>query len=63
MNQSRNLFYIIVSIATCVVGYNIHHSIFWCIMDFIFWPFAITKWLICHQINIEIIKQSFSFLM
>jgi hypothetical protein len=49
--------------ATAMVGYTIHHSIFWAIVDFLFWPVVVIKWLICHDINISIIKQTFGFLL
>lgn len=57
------LIFIILAIATAVVGYEIHHSIFWSIVDFFFWPFALLKWFLCQEINLSIIKQAFSFFL
>lgn len=57
------LFYIIIALFTSVVGYKIHGSIFWAIVDWIFWPFVWLKWFICQEVNISIIKEAFSFFL
>jgi len=57
------LIYAIFSICTAMVGYTIHKSIFWSIMDFIFTFIAWTKWLICHEVSLTIIKNTFSFFL
>jgi len=51
--------------STCVsmIGYTIHGSIFWCILDFIFAPIAVAKWLVCQEITLAIIKQTFAFFL
>lgn len=48
---------------TAMVGYQIHGSIFWSVMDFIFWPLAWCKWFIMHEVSVSIIKQAFSFFL
>lgn len=53
---------LIFKIFICMVGYTIHGSIFWSIMDFIFSPFALIKWMVYHQITFVIIQQTFAFL-
>jgi len=58
---SSSVLYLIISIATAVIGMQIHNSVFWAIVDFFFWPFAWLKWLICHEVSISIIKEAFSF--
>lgn len=55
------LIYLIIAVCTAMVGYHIHGSIFWSIVDFIFWPFVIIKWLICKQLTLAIIKATFAF--
>ena len=55
--------YTLLSIATAIIGYHIHNSIFWAIMDFIFTPLAWIKWLICQEVNLTIIKESFAFFL
>lgn len=44
-----------------MVGYQIHGSFFWAVLDFFFWPFAIVKWLICQQLTLTVIKATFAF--
>lgn len=53
--------FFIVAILVSMVGYTIHGSLGWAIVDFFFWPFAVVKWLICHEVSLSIIKQTFSF--
>ena len=48
-------------IATAMIGYTIHHSLFWAIMDFIFTLVAWCKWLIMHQVTLSVLKQTFSW--
>lgn len=55
------LLYIIFCVLTAMVGYTIHHSIFWSIVDFFFTPFAIAKWLIYHEITLPVIKATFAW--
>ena len=59
--QKSGLFYSLICLLTAMVGYNIHGSLFWSIIDFFFTPFAWAKWLIMHQVNLTIIKSTFSF--
>ena len=63
MNKVSEWIYLILSIATGMIGYHIHGSVFWAIMDFIFMPFVWCKWLIMHQVNMSIIKHTFMFFM
>lgn len=60
--MGHGFIYFIFSVITAMIGYNINHSIFWSIMDFIFTPFAWCKWLIMHQVTFSIIKNTFMFL-
>ena len=57
------IIYTILSVMTAMVGYTIHHSIFWSIMDFLFTPLVWIKWLICQEVNLTIIKQTFQFFL
>ena len=57
----RNALYIICACCTSMVGYHIHGSFFWAIVDWPFWPFAWVKWLIMHEVNLSIIKATFEF--
>jgi hypothetical protein len=66
-NKSRVVWnpgiYSILALLTAMIGYQIHNSFFWAIMDFFFMPFAWIKWLIMHEVNITIIKETFSFFL
>lgn len=62
MKSLSNLIYTLCALATAMIGYQIHNSLFWSIIDFLFMPLALAKWLICHEITLLIIKQTFSFL-
>jgi hypothetical protein len=44
-----------------MIGYNIHGSIGYAIVDFFFAPIVWIKWLIYHEVNLTIIKETFSF--
>lgn len=52
---------IIFTLPTAMIGYHIHGSVFWSIVDFIFWPIAWAKWLILQEVNLTIIKETFQF--
>lgn len=61
MNKVYSWLYVVVSTATAMIGYNIHHNWFYSILDFIFTPIAWIWWLINHDVNLTIIKDTFSF--
>lgn len=46
---------------TSMIGYHIHGSIFFAILDWIFWPLTVLKWLIFHEVTLTIIKETFSW--
>lgn len=52
---------LIFNVATAMIGYHIHNSGFWAVMDFFFSVFAWIKWMVLQQVNMEIIKSTFSF--
>lgn len=54
---------ILLMLPTAMVGYQIHGSVFWSVMDFIFWPIVWCKWFIYHEVSVSIIKQAFSFFL
>jgi hypothetical protein len=57
----KSIFCFFVGIVTAMLGYTIHGSLFWSIVDFIFWPIVIIKWLVCHELTLTIIKKSFEW--
>jgi len=60
MTKITSLIYLLFGIVTSVVGYAIHHSVVWAIVDYFFAPFAWAKWLICHEVSISLIQEAFS---
>lgn len=62
MKSFYRLFALIAGVCTAMTGYTIHHGWFWTTCDFFFWPLAIIKWLVFHEVNFTILKQTFGFL-
>lgn len=52
----------IFCLSTAMIGYKIHGSLFWSIINFFFAPISWIKWLICQEVNMTIIKETFSFI-
>ena len=55
------LLYLIFAVCTSMIGYHIHNSLFWAIVDLFFTPIAWAKWLICHEVTLSIIKTTFTW--
>ena len=55
------LIYLIFCLSTSMIGYHIHNSIGYAILDWIFAPFVWCKWLITHEVNMKIIHETFAF--
>ena len=58
-----NFPYVLFQLPTAMIRYTIHNSVFWTAMDFIFAPLAWCKWLIFQEVNMSIIKETFSFFL
>jgi hypothetical protein len=58
----NSLIALLLCIAAAMIGYHIHHSAFWAVVDFFFWPIALIKWLVCQEINMTVIRETFGFL-
>jgi hypothetical protein len=54
-------FHLILAVITAIIGHAIHGSLFWSIMDFLFYPIVIIKWLICQEINMSVLRRAFSW--
>ena len=52
----------LVGVLTAMVGYTIHSSLGWALVDFFFWPVAICYWLVTHQLTLTVVKNTFAFL-
>lgn len=53
----------LLGLPTGIIGYQIHSSVFWAIMDVLFWPFAWFKWLLLSEVNLSIIQEAFNNLL
>jgi hypothetical protein len=63
MKQLGYLISLAFALATAIIGNNIHGSVFWSIVDFILPPFAWVKWVLCKEVNLTIIKNSFDWFL
>lgn len=59
----ERIIYLLFALSTAIIGLQIHDSAFWAVVDFFFAPIAWIKWVICHEVNLTIIKQAFSFFL
>lgn len=57
------VFWFLFHVATAMIGHHIHGGFWWTLFDWIFAPFVLVKWLICHDVNITIIKETFNFFL
>ena len=57
----KDILYTVFYVLIAMIGYHIHHSIFWSIFDSFFSPLVLLKWIICHEITLTIIKDTFSW--
>lgn len=53
--------FVLFMFATAMIGYEYHKSVFWAIVDFLFPIFAWIKWIICHNVDLNIIRNTFSW--
>ncbi len=63
MNGISGFIYLVIAIATAMIGYQIHNNFFYSIINFIFWPISWIYWLITHDVNLTVIKQAFEFFL
>ena len=63
MKQITTLAYFLFCIATAMIGNHIGNGLFFTILNFFFAPIFCAKWLICHDVNVSIIKDTFSFFL
>jgi hypothetical protein len=63
MKRLIGLSYVLFSMCTAKVGFEIHGSIFWSIINFIFTVFSWLKWILFEEVNLTIIKNAFDFIL
>ncbi len=61
VNSISGPIHLILATLTAMVGYAIHGSLCWSIVDFIFYPIAIIKWLIYQEITLSVLHRAFSW--
>ena len=44
---------------TSVIGYTMHGSVFWMVVDFCFAPLVWVKWVWCHEMTLSVIRETF----
>ena len=57
----KEVLWAVFATLTAMIGYTIHGSFFWAVIDFIFSPVAWAKWLICHEVTMAVIKNTFTW--
>ena len=55
--------YLIFCVATAMIAYHITHDECDAILAFLFAPLYWVYWLVTHQINLTIIKETFAFFL
>ena len=61
MGKFNSLLWLLFDTATAMIGYTIHHSIFWACVDFFFSPLVWIKWFVFHEVTLAVIKTSFAW--
>lgn len=58
-SESIKTINVIFALLTANIGYTIHNSIIWSIVDFFIFPLVWLKWIIFHEVTLMIIEKSF----
>jgi hypothetical protein len=58
-----NWLLLLYSTMIAMIGYQIHQSAAWAVVDFFFSLIVPMKWLIFHEVNLTIVRESFAFLL
>jgi hypothetical protein len=53
--------HLILALITSMIGHAIHGSLGWSIVNFLFYPIAILKWIICRELTMSVIRDAFSW--
>lgn len=62
-NPFLGLIWLVFVLCTANIGYYIHKSVIWAIVDFIFAPLVWIKWFVFRDVTLSIIKQSFEWFL
>lgn len=61
VRQVGSLLYWMMGIFTGSVGYTLYEDGFLAVISAVCWPLAWSKWLILHEVSLEVIKASVSW--
>lgn len=62
-NRLASALYAIFSLCTAIVGFQIHHSTAWAVVDFFFPGVAWIFWICEHEVNLSTIKSAFGWFL
>ena len=52
----------VLAVIVGMIGYKLNNdSLFWGIIDGLFYPIALIKWIVCDELTLTLIKQTFPF--
>jgi L-lactate permease len=52
----------VLAVVVGMIGYKLNNdSFFWGIVDGLFYPIALIKWIVCDELTLTLIKQTFPF--
>lgn len=60
-NKLSSFLYLILCVITGMIGYELHGSIFWAVVDFFLMPLVWVKWLLMKEVTWEVIKSTFDW--
>lgn len=58
----QSSFNTVLAVIVGMLGYRLNDdSLFWGIVDGLFYPIALIKWIICEELTLTLIKNTFPF--
>ena len=61
MENLGRVLYAVLCVCVAMIGYEMHGSVGWAIVDLIFTPVVLIYWLVTQQINLSLLQETFSF--
>lgn len=58
-----SMLYFIFALATAMIGYQLRHDVVMALVNFVFAPLSWVVWLVRHEVNLTVLKQTFGFLL
>ena len=57
----KEIIYLLFCVATGMIAHKLYHDVLIAILSAIFWPIAWIKWLICHEVTLNLLKATFQW--